>query len=78
MTKESFRFVTGSLGADLGEGRRIQQQPCRLPVSPLGSYLVRGLAEQVDVVVSQPGEQHDGTPAFPTPQLGLGTGRFGA
>src|SRR6516165_8120852 len=27
------------LGADLGEGRRIQQQPRRLPIRPLGSGL---------------------------------------
>jgi hypothetical protein len=40
--------------------------------------IVRGLAEQLDVVVGQPGEQHDGTPAFFSPQFDFGAGRFGA
>jgi hypothetical protein len=36
------------------------------------------LAEELGVVVSQAGEQHDGTPALLSPQFGFGAGRFGA
>jgi hypothetical protein len=56
------------LGADLSKGRRIQQQPRRLAVSPLGSDLARALAEQLGVVVGQPREENDGTPAFLAPR----------
>ena len=46
------------LGPDLRQGRRVEQQACRFPVGPLAGRLVRGLAEQLGVIVSQPGEQH--------------------
>ena len=66
------------LGADLGDGRRVQQQADRLTVSPFSGNPVGGLAEQLGVIVGQPGEQHHSTPAFLTPQVGFGAGRFGA
>ena len=66
------------LGADLGEGRRIHQQPGRFPIGPLACYLGRGLAEQLDVVIRQVGEQHDVAPPFFAPEFCFGAGRFGA
>ena len=41
------------LGADLGEGRRIHQQPGRFPIGPPACYLGRGLAGQLDVSASR-------------------------
>jgi hypothetical protein len=45
-----------------------EMRPGNLTIGPFGGNLVGGLAEQLGVIVGQPGEQHHRTPAFFAPE----------